>query len=230
MNCLYCQEVIEQHVTWSTLFQANRTRLCEPCADQIEKISSAICQRCGRAMKENSICQDCEQWDKTADFQHVLTYNRSLYCYNEFMQEVITKWKYRGDYQLREIFQHDIDISLPTFFPIKDITIVPIPLTEERLYERAFNQSEAIAEMIAKKWNRPIETILKRKAQFSEKQSKKSRKERLNTTNPFLLTKSLEKEVLLVDDIYTTGMTIHHAAKQLKAAGCPKVYSFTLIR
>ncbi len=102
--------------------------------------------------------------------------------------------------------------------------IVPIPLSDERLYERAFNQAEVIA-----KWIQPeIDLILRR--EHREKQSKKSRHERITSKNPFILTKTINKPVLLVDDIYTTGTTLRHASTMLKKHGCPRVDAFTLIR
>src|SRR5690625_1097913 len=64
----------------------------------------------------------------------------------------------------------------------------------------------------------------------SEKQSKKTRSERLSADNPFVAAKKVNKPVILVDDIYTTGTTLRHAATLLKEQGCPEVYAYTLIR
>ncbi|MGN8647387.1 ComF family protein [Gracilibacillus sp. HCP3S3_G5_1] len=131
---------------------------------------------------------------------------------------------------MKEIFAPYMQQAIRDFYPSRSLTVVPIPLTTEGLHARAFNQATAIAELIAKQYKLPIVHTLSRKERFTEKQSKKSRKQRLMTKNPFFLTKTLESDVLLVDDIYTTGMTIHHAATLLKEAGCQKIYSFTLIR
>ncbi|WP_018931046.1 ComF family protein [Gracilibacillus lacisalsi] len=229
--CLKCQDWINQPVTWSTLFlPSEKTNLCDNCASQLARINGTICERCGRQMPEKKICDDCKKWQSSAKFRDVLQFNRSLFSYTPFMQEVVAQWKYRGDYQLTEIFTPYIQRELRNFYPIESLTIVPIPLTNERLQERAFNQATAIAEVIAKHTKNSVIATLSRKASQSEKQSKKSRQQRITTKNPFFLTKSLETDVLLVDDIYTTGMTIHHAATLLKDAGCPNIYSFTLIR
>ncbi|WP_058306681.1 ComF family protein [Gracilibacillus massiliensis] len=230
MNCIYCQESIDQSVTWSTLFiSASTNNLCHDCRAQLQAITDVICEKCGRSTKEK-VCSDCKQWLASENFQSVLEYNRSIYQYNPFMQDIIAQWKYRGDYQLISIFEEAISQKISSLFPIKSLTIVPIPLTKQRLQERAFNQSEAITEIIAAKSHIPIVNALERNSQHSEKQSKKSKKERMTTKNPFQLTQKLQTNVLLVDDIYTTGMTIHHAAKVLKDAGCAKIYSFTLVR
>ncbi len=142
------------------------------------------------------------------------------------MQDVIAKWKYRGDYILGTAFKQDFIRSFSKRFSFlkKEALLVPIPLSKERMHERGFNQAKVLAEFLP----RPCEDILTRVD--SEKQSKKSREERIYTANPFNLTKIVNKPVILVDDIYTTGTTLRHAGTILKAHGCPEVYALTLIR
>ncbi|SFM23881.1 competence protein ComFC [Gracilibacillus orientalis] len=231
MYCLKCQDWISQPVTWSTLFLPNeQTQLCDSCQSQLKRIAGTICERCGRQMPNETMCEDCNKWQSNKKYRDTLLFNRSLFQYTPFMQEVITQWKYRGDYQLKDIFSPYIKKEIRNFYPTKSFTIVPIPLTNERLHDRAFNQAIAIAEIIAHHHKNPVIHALSRNVSHSEKQSKKSRQQRITTKNPFFLTKSLETDVLLVDDIYTTGMTIHHAAKLLQEAGCAHIYSFTLVR
>lgn len=229
--CLYCDEWIDQPLTWTTFFlPSDLTPLCETCKKELDFIKEPMCDRCGRQMEHTGICDDCKSWLSDPKYHDTLTYNRAFLRYNEFAQNLIARWKYRGDYHLREIFSYTIKKNIGKWYPIKELVIVPIPLTEERQWERAFNQSEAIAQLIQEHYHRPVCHIVERHTNFSEKQSKKSRQQRINSKNPFFLTKSIESNVLLVDDIYTTGMTIHHIASLLKAAGCSSIYSFTLIR
>ena len=91
------------------------------------------------------------------------------------------------------------------------ITIVPIPLSPERLQERGFNQAEAlIVEAGLQSAN-----LLKRT--HSEKQSKKSRSDRIHVPQVFSLEPTtLEgKRILLVDDIYTTGFYAQTCGKNI---------------
>lgn len=145
--------------------------------------------------------------------------NVALFQYNAFAKEWVGKWKYRGDYELLYSIQ---DAVLPQL--TKDYPYVPIPLSEERMRERGFNQSEAIIQLTEKE---PIH-LLSRSG--TSKQSKKQRQERVKSENPFQLLKPIYTPALLVDDIYTTGTTLRHAASLLKEVGCPAVYSFTLFR
>src|SRR5699024_5852153 len=99
--------------------------------------------------------------------------------------------------------------------------------SKERLINRGFNQSLAIAEKLARNTS-DIQQVLQRI--HSEKQSKKTRSQRIFGKNPFKLIKKTNKSVILVDDIYTTGTTLRHAATLLKQGGCPAIYSYSLIR
>lgn len=64
-----------------------------------------------------------------------------------------------------------------------------------------------------------------------EKQSKKSREERIHLKQVFKVNQDVSgKVILLIDDIYTTGSTLHHAAHALMEAGAKSVSSFTLAR
>ncbi|KAB8139486.1 ComF family protein [Gracilibacillus oryzae] len=226
-ECYACQKGIQLDITWSNFLLPPVERfLCEECEEKLELIGEGICEKCGRKMEAGDLCSDCVTWDKDVTYGKVLSKNRAVFTYTPFMQELVAMWKFRGDYQMIEVFRPSIEKVFRRHFPKGKAKIVPIPLTEERLYERAFNQAEAIAQLL----ELPIENALARKAASSEKQSKKTRKERIQSENPFILTKSLNSPVILVDDIYTTGMTIHHAAKLLKDDGCSQVDSFTLIR
>lgn len=225
MNCLCCNEEIIIELDWANfLFPPKPSLLCNTCKRQMTLLDGNRCKRCSR-VTEAKICDDCLQWETYYGGVDVLEFNFSVYTYSSFMQDMIAKWKYRGDYELGTIFEDSYSEHFHKMFaPIKDAVIIPIPLSMERLQERCFNQAVMLASFLSpQKMN-----ILSRT--HGEKQSKKSRKERIYSENPFILQQKLNNPVILVDDIYTTGTTLRHAAKLLKDAGCPKVYSYTLIR
>lgn len=176
--------------------------------------------------RQGRLCMDCVRWQEDDEWKDVLTKNRSVYMYNEWMKEVVAIWKFRGDYAMAEAFQEEFRREFYRHFD-HTFLIVPIPLSAERLYERGFNQAKALAELLAL----PIHDILTR--HHLEKQSKKSRRERLRTENVFQFSGKMplqDKHIVLIDDIYTTGTTLRHAAKVLRQAGAIDVSSFTLIR
>lgn len=223
MNCLLCDAPMVSELSWSNLFSfSESSRLCRACIDMLYRLQGKRCTRCSREC-DRDVCLDCQKWGTYYVQDDPLTYNYSLYAYNAKMQEILSRWKYRGDYQLGEIFQKAYSESFKRHFPSRAV-IVPIPLSQERLNERAFNQASMLASFLSG----TAEPLLTRI--HSRKQSKKTRKERLGTVNPFHMTQSIEKPVILIDDLYTTGTTLRHAATLLKYNGCPRVAAYTLIR
>jgi len=225
MDCLWCENEIIPEISWMNLFAPAKSRLlCDACLPQLEMLEGSRCRYCSRVTDE-AICSDCSWW-RNGRAQDPIEWNHSVFSYNAFMQEVIAKWKYRGDYCLGNIFRYSFVQAFHEKFAFlkKEAVAVPVPLSEERHMERGFNQTEVLADFL------PLEKQLILTRSHSEKQAKKSREERISAANPFFITETLNKSVLLVDDIYTTGTTLRHAAALLKKQGCPKIYALTLIR
>ncbi|WP_252189240.1 ComF family protein [Rossellomorea vietnamensis] len=196
----------------------------------MEKIEGQRCRRCSRSLEalplsfvKKEICLDCHRWDQDPEWEGILHKNDSLYHYNDFLKEYLARYKYRGDHALAKAFSHTIKSYLTK---IEYDLIIPIPLSDERLYERGFNQSTVLLEESEVRPS-PILTRL-----HSEKQSKKTRAERLRQVQVFQLVECdvKGKFILLFDDIYTTGTTLRQAAKLLKEAGADEVSSLTLAR
>lgn len=225
MNCLWCDQEMIVQINWENLIPLVKLeKLCNKCQQSLEILSGEMCRKCSRK-SEQQLCIDCNQWLKDEKEDSLIS-NVSVFAYNEHIQAMITKWKYRGDYVLGEAFESLFFHKFKKEFSQvdKEIVIVPIPLSKERLYERGFNQAKVLADFL------PVKNIDVMTRIHSEKQSKKTREERISTKNPFKMHKKVNKPVILVDDIYTTGTTLRHAANLLRANGCPKVYAYTLIR
>jgi len=232
--CLYCDNPIQPSLGWRDfLFGPKEAFLCPKCEGKLERIEEPACRICGRPGKgmdrsffKDGLCYDCLRWESSGNWKGVLTKNLSLFEYNPFMAEIIARYKYRGDYILAKIFAEDIKRGLDN---LEHDVIVPIPLSPERLKERGFNQAEALA----KEAGAETQPLLLRK--HTEKQSKKSREERIHLPQVFEVKKDGEKwvrgkRILLLDDIYTTGSTLRHAALALIQKGVKSVSSLTLAR
>ncbi|MEH7381349.1 ComF family protein [Bacillus sp. JJ1533] len=231
-TCLLCHNCFEEVDSWSTLFSlAEPDPLCSTCSEKLEKVDGELCEICGRPFselsdeyREGNLCFDCIRWEKDPRWQGVLTKNRSIYLYNDFAKDVLSLYKFRGDYAISTIFKTPLKKASKTHFN-PSYFVVPIPLSDERLYERGFNQAKALAELLGM----PVHEVLART--HLEKQSKKSRDERISGENVFRVIDVVQdKDILLVDDIYTTGSTLRHAAAVLLEAGTKSVSSLTLMR
>lgn len=230
--CLICYNEISPKTGWLSLIAAEKKQtLCPSCRGKMADIEGTVCTICQRPLAKldpryihGETCNDCVRWEKDPAWQGCLEQNHSFFLYNEFLQEVIARFKFRGDYILAAVFAEFIHEKLKN---IEADLLVPIPLSRERLQERGFNQAEAL---ILEAGLTP-DNILTRI--HTEKQSKKSRQERIHVAQVFQLKPGAEiagKRILLFDDIYTTGSTLHHAAKKLKTSGAASIVSITIAR
>lgn len=221
MRCLICHEEIIPEVTWVTFWKPpSEINMCRDCRTGMEKIDDPCCPICHRP-DHKGVCHDCEQWSAT--HPGAFDKNVAVFRYNEFSKKIVASWKYRGDYVLVRAVKDEIQRKWEkTGF--ENHLIVPVPLSEQRETERGFNQSEAIILALEK------EAVSLFDRQHSEKQSKRGRKDRMQSENPFKLRRPVQEPVVIVDDIYTTGRTVRHMAAILREHGCPSVSSFTIFR
>lgn len=242
--CIICHEWITPRLGWNALFEEYKEEcICNNCLNQLPTITGETCIICHRPFasldsryRYDDICFDCYRWEQDHEWSGLLQQNQSLYVYNAFLKEVIARFKFRGDYLLARAFAKQIREKLAPERaksqrkienPSSNQLFVPIPLSNERLYERGFNQAEAL--LVAAK----LEPTYVLQRIHTEKQSKKSRTERIHIPQVFELTDPnvvKDKKIVLIDDIYTTGSTLRHAAKLLKTAGASSIHSFTLAR
>lgn len=215
-TCLLCDSNTERD-SWRSFFGWDSSPLCEKCLGALQLIEGNRCPECSRPMAESRVCRDCVAWEKS-----LFKSNFSIYIYNEAMQSLIARFKYRGDYILASVFAGHIQKAARK---AQCDVICAVPLSPSRLTERRFNQSEAIIEQAGLSH---VPLIARRE---SGKQSKKTRAERVETEQTFYpINSAAGKSVLLIDDIYTTGATIRLAADALKKAGATSVKSVTIAR
>lgn len=225
MRCIWCKQPIIKNLTIMEMiypFSLQKQTLCKTCQKKFERLEGG-CLLCGKK-GQPTICSDCQFWQKKYpdySFKH-----EALYRYNDGFQEWIEQYKYQGDYQLRYTFFNE----LKRYFKDKrNLLVIPIPLSDEKQRKRGFNQVEAILDATNIKYQR---FLLKKNDTIP--QAKKSRYERLKMAQPFILHvdgKLIEnQEIILVDDIYTTGRTLFYAAECLLPYHPKKIMTFSLAR
>ncbi len=106
--------------------------------------------------------------------------------------------------------------------------LVPIPLFRQKLAKRGFNQADLIAQELATVFNWPLKKSLK-KVKDTPSQTNLSREQRkLNVQNVFKVQGKIVPNIILIDDILTTGATLEQAAKALYQAGAKKIWAIVL--
>lgn len=219
-NCLLCDQNLKTRQTFSELlfFSKTQSGVCGDCLATFEKIAEHHCLHCSKSGEEET-CKDCRYWlSQGKSVSHT-----AIFQYNEAMADYFSRYKFQGDYILRKIFAEQVQKALE---PYSDYTIVPIPLSQERLEERGFNQVTGILDAARV----PYKELLGKRA--SQKQSSKSREERIETEQSFYILNEneLPEKILLVDDIYTTGATIQLATRLFMKTSQKEIKTFSLAR
>lgn len=195
--------------------------LCE------KKIASTPSWQSLFAIEETSlICETCSKSFVHVDIKEeddVVDQVTSLYTYNEPMREFLHQYKFLQDVALAGVFADELRKELNR----KDAIIVPIPMHPQKKIDRTFAHVEEM--LVAARV--PFEDLLIKTN--TEVMGEKTREERLSMCHLFAIKPGSDirkTTYILVDDIYTTGTTLRHAATVLKEAGAERVEAITLIR
>ncbi|GHC65610.1 ComF family protein [Roseibacillus persicicus] len=117
---------------------------------------------------------------------------------------------------------------------LKEPLLIPVPLSGKRLRERQFNQAEVIARPLGTALDFPVLQALRR-VKDTQRQATLSRKERLkNLRKSFALRVRPEvlagQNLILIDDVFTTGSTAQECSKVLRAARPASITVLTVVR
>ncbi|WP_233785847.1 ComF family protein [Planococcus halotolerans] len=217
MNCYLCEGVLDLKPSWRDLFFIDREEtVCLNCSATFEKLIQGckICSASGPG-----ICEECTHWE-TTEFRGTIDYGQCLYVYNDAMKDYFHQFKFLQDVVLAEVFAEELVKAVRK----TKAAAVPIPMNPVKLRKRTFAQVDSILEAGGADY---VHLLQKNE----EVQGEKNKGERISTRGLFTLNgNSVPKNIVLVDDMYTTGTTLRLAAKILKEAGAETVAFVALIR
>ena len=202
--------------------------VCGSCKNILIPLQEPLCYKCGRQIISNSseYCDTCMSYNFSFDKAF------SLWPYNSTVKTSLSNFKYRGRREFAEYYADKLYEHFHNALPKLNISaVVPVPIHPERLKNRGYNQAELIAEILAKKLDLPIVTdyLIRSKNTLAQKNldpvsRRKNLREafRINHNSKFYEIQL--KNILLIDDIYTTGSTADACSAVLKEAGTEKVY------
>ena len=204
--------------------------VCSDCQSSFEYITKDPCIVCDRINTGGLIHENCKEIGG-------IDGSLSIFYYNKPIKMIIRNIKYKlVRNACQEFFASIPNSFVEKFMLFKELFpecyLQPIPLHSKRYKERGFNQADIIVDWLEELTQfKPI-SVLKRVRYTLPQARTKSKFERMkNTKNAFEVinaTVVLGKNIILVDDVFTTGNTAKAAAKKLKIAGAENVFIFSV--
>lgn len=218
----------------ATLVTASGIPVCAACLEAIQAITGPQCARCGRpfvagaAVPAGAQCHLCRRG--AYDFDAA----RSWATYNDTLTRAIVLLKYHAVTPLAGWLAGrlaDLATREPQAFAAD--VVVPVPLHPARLRQRGHNQAELIARPLARRLGLPVKAALLARTRPRPEKRRLTRKERWSTVKGAYLAREgtvVDRRVLLVDDVFTTGATLDACSRALRKAGAARVSAVTVAR
>lgn len=226
------------------LIKISRLPICEDCQEAMRPIAGGVCSVCGEglispyAFSDNQAelrCGLCRRMDPP--FAKPAAYG----SYDGGLRELIHLLKYeqvRPAANLLGRMLAEVISDLKLSYDDADLLVVPVPLHARKLRQRGFNQAELIARAALKL--KPAgeqltldSGILERQRETKSQIGLTRHQRRENMRGAFRVAKPLQvegREILLVDDVFTTGTTVSECARVLRHAGAARVWVATVAR
>jgi ComF family protein len=221
-KCLCCRTVYDRKAE-------DLPGLCPDCEKDLPWLEPPFCPRCRQPLPagtDSHLCQACLQ-DK-----HAFDLARAAVLYRGGIAGAIQRFKYHGDITLASelgLFLNQVDLSELLFD-----TIIPVPLHPKRLRKRGFNQAVLLGKILSRKTGRPMPLKALRRIRNTVPQVELHHSERQKNVRGAFAVRDpaviADRNVLLVDDVFTTGATVNECARVLKKSGAGAVYVLTLAR
>lgn len=201
--------------------------LCASCRERWPRVAPPYCSVCGLPQVDTRACPDCAKQDFT------LNSLRSVFIFDGQARACILQFKYHNLRTLARPLAEALSAYMSAH-PLPVDILVPVPLHPRKIRQRGYNQSALLAAELSKMSGLPAVGDILHKHLNTPAQASLARagERRQNVRDAFGVRGSLSarSNVLLVDDIATTGATLNACARALKEAGAASVWGLTLAR
>lgn len=206
--------------------------LCPDCWKLFEWISNPKCYKCGYPfpadldLGDKPLCPVCAAGKSELDFV------RSVCVYNDISRDVILPFKHSGRIAYAK-FMSKAMINALRDLDLKPDLVLPVPLSNRRLLHRGYNQATLLSRDIAKYYKTKLDFDSVHRIHRSDMGHKNAKQRAENIAGVFKVLKPnniKNKNILIVDDVMTTGATFAELYKTLKKAGANEVYGVTFAR
>jgi ComF family protein len=214
--CIACDALVEPN-----------QRVCAACEVFVLDTPEVRCRHCSEpGFFESGRCPRCTRSPPPfelayAPFEHAGAIARAIHRY---------KYEDRSDLS-RPIGAWLADVAAPRVQPRSEV-IVPIPLHAARFRERGYDQTVLLAVELGERWRLPVRDDWLKRERATQRQVRLDESAReQNVSGAFRVERDLTGcDVMLIDDVYTTGATAAEAARTLRSAGAQQVRVLTVAR
>jgi len=200
--------------------------LCEACLSGFRRVQPPFCTRCGEILSYGSLCARCRTSPPRIEAV------RSVLQFEGGVRQAVHQFKYDGLSVLAEPLGGLMAAYLQEY-PLGAEVVVPVPLHRKRVRDRGYNQSALLAQVVAAEHAVAVDThtLIRQRATVPQVGLSVEGRVR-NVKDAFVCTGNelAGKDVLLIDDVCTTGSTLESCADALYDSGARHVRGLTLSR
>lgn len=204
-----------------------RSMLCPSCAARIPWITDVHCRTCGKP----SSCSDCPR------MRRIVVRSGSAVCYDALMRDWLIRYKYKGDARLASLFVRMMHRACGHIADRIPTVVTYVPMSQERHEEKGFDPIYGLAQGVARHMRAPLLRLVDRH-RHTPQQSMLSKAARLRSVaGAFAIhehgwdafcrwakrQRTEKVRVVFVDDVYTTGSTLHHCAIPVRDASAKAI-------
>ena len=212
--CLLCTEPVAA--------RENDALVCDLCRLRWRPVPHPVCERCGQPSFRGMECRLCAAWPSG------LSRARSAVWLEDSARAAVHQLKYEGWSRIA----HSMAEAMRSLEPLTgQVCLVPVPLGAGRQRRRGYNQSERIGSALHAKTGLDIRTDLLFRIRETQTQTALTPESRhANVMGAFSARGAQGLQLVLVDDVFTTGATLAAAAAALVEAGATRVEAVTFAR
>jgi ComF family protein len=201
--------------------------LCPECLGKIPRLFPPLCPNCGRPQASGIVCPICRQRQTEIDGI------RSPFRFDEVIRKAIHELKYRNLRAISPCLAELLADYLRSN-PLPGEALVCVPLHPRRLRERGYNQSSLLARELGRRIDLPVieDCLIRVKQAQPQVRAVDVEERRRNVADAFVCRdeKVSGKQIILIDDVCTSGATLESCAAALKNKGATSVWGLTLAR
>ena len=214
-KCIGCNALL-------SLGESKNKYFCETCNALFEPVSGSLCLICGKPFSDALVCVECSRVD------FAFSKHKAVFLYDGITRQILFDIKFKNKRRSAD----GLAVKLEEYAPRLEYDLVTaVPMNARKEFARGFNQSVILAKRFATARKLKYEDLLSRKKYTLPQMGLSPIERQNNIRGAFVLLKNAnikKLKILIIDDIYTTGITLNECARILKSEGAALVDGLSL--